>query len=229
MQVCMKRQQAMIAPIPFPSSSSDKVYKVYLYREGRKLPMCTCMPYLRSRKKIVEQTGQPTDSVAGTCRHIREAHAGTCDWSEEDGGYQFSGVCPKCGERAVEVDEDGHVVETSKDDAVQALLELRAKRSGTDLPAAPEVPKPPRFAVEAAYAANDEPLTLPDSMWLEVHVVVDRDAPECDPQRAVFVTLDKEEAGRVCQVRNAGGFDPSDALSGVLATVDSAPVDGGAT
>lgn len=99
MQKCMQMVRIANGEIGarFPSKSSSKEYRVYAFREGE-VPFCNCMGFIMSRKKDAVARGIPTENGTGTCPHIREVMAHTCQWQQttaED--YRYDSTCPSCG------------------------------------------------------------------------------------------------------------------------------------
>lgn len=143
MQICKARHDATVAPIHFGSKSGGpnaKGYNVYIFRQdnedrGALAPLCTCMPFLTKRKKLAAANGTPIDETWSTCKHIDEAKANTCDWTEKDKdkpGFVYGTECPKCGGPIVETDAPPTPVPTpaSNKESLEEVRKLAAELKG---------------------------------------------------------------------------------------------------
>lgn len=130
-QQCIQRIAAQHG-VHFTSKSNPdgKGYKAYAYRPGE-LPMCTCMPFLRGRKKEAERLGVANNEVAFSCSHLKTLFAEGCDWHETDQtGHQYDNICPQCGSPVV---DDGEIADITDEAAVASLLSLARELSGDDV------------------------------------------------------------------------------------------------
>jgi len=146
MQQCKQRAEIAERYREFPSKSNpDKVYKAYAFRDGE-LPMCTCMPFLTGRKKLMNRlnaengTDLKANEVIFTCSHLKELIGDVCQWVEDDpidGGYQYDDKCPRC--HGPLVNSDG----STSTDRADMVNELQAMREELGGPAAVpiEIPK----------------------------------------------------------------------------------------
>lgn len=169
-QVCKQRQDVANSHVDFPSKSRpDKPpYRVYAFRPDT-LPMCTCMPFLTSRKKAMNADNNRRGGIEhylGSCQHIKKVHADTCQWDEGQGGASIHGTCPLCGGSTVDVDEHWQptAVATDADDAVAAILRTQAKLRGEEPPEpTPKAVKPVRPAMRVVLEHGPA-----DRMWTVV-------------------------------------------------------------
>lgn len=103
------------------SNPDGKGYKAYAYRDDA-LPMCTCMPFLRGRKKEAERLGLAANETAFRCRHLDTLYEEGCDWKQDtDSDYQMDNICPQCGSPVV---ERGEEVDISDEAAIASLLQM---------------------------------------------------------------------------------------------------------
>lgn len=224
MQVCKQRQDVADGHVDFPSKTRpDKPpYRVYAFRPGG-MPMCTCMPFLTSRKKAWtaaggKASGKGVDEFLGTCSHIKKVFKDTCQWDETKGGATINGVCPECGGPVVDVDENRQKVE-APDDPVAAILATQARLRGE----APPEPTPAPEPKQVRPAARVE-LRQIDRTWMlvvnghEVVGVIDEPENDDDPSICVFT---KGEVFENDSYRLADLVEESDADS-VLASLVSA-------
>lgn len=122
MQECVQRVAAKHG-IHYPSKSNPngKGYKAYAYRDDD-MPMCTCMPFLRGRKKKAEQEGLHPNEVAFHCGHLDDLYATGCDWRQKtDADYQMDNICPQCGSPVI---DDGDIIDISDEAAIASLLQM---------------------------------------------------------------------------------------------------------
>lgn len=122
MQECVQRIAAKHGIRYKSKSSPDKPgYKAYAYRDDA-LPMCTCMPFLRGRKKEAERLGLPVNETAFRCGHLDDLYATGCDWRQDtDSDYQMDNICPQCGSPVV---DDGEIADISDEAAIASLLQM---------------------------------------------------------------------------------------------------------
>lgn len=144
-RMCKQRYDVMTSHVDFESASNpEKTYRVYAFRDGE-VPMCTCFPFLTARKKAAKANGIPTNEALGTCKHLKQVMAETCQWTERDGhggaiGYAYDDTCPNCGGPVV--DTDSHA--PSADDRaniIESLASLHAEMEKDD----PSFPDPERI------------------------------------------------------------------------------------
>lgn len=143
-QVCAQRHKVATEGILFPSSSSDKIYKVTAYRPNE-FPFCSCPSYIFQRSKIAKAEGVHQNTIPGTCKHLQKVLAGSCDWRQDtEEQYQFNDICPKCAGPLVE--EGDYSIPEDPTHAVDDLRALMADLSGEEAPA--PLPKPEPYVVE---------------------------------------------------------------------------------
>lgn len=143
MQVCKQRYEVMTGGRLFPSSSSDKVYKVTAYRPNE-FAFCSCPSYIFSRSKQAKKEGVHQNTIPGSCKHLDETLRVTCDWIQErTGDYRYDEVCPKCGGPLV--DTDTAMIPDDPDMSIDDLRAMLAELRGEEAPA--PLPKPQEFVV----------------------------------------------------------------------------------
>lgn len=137
MQIC--RQMADVAQKHrhFPSKSSDRVYRVYMFHPNE-LPFCNCPAFIFGRSRKAKAEGIDPRLVPHTCKHTEKVDRETCQWRQQSGAeYRFDGTCPNCGGPVVEEGE----ITYPKDPAtnVDDLIALRNELLGIEPPDPNEV------------------------------------------------------------------------------------------
>lgn len=146
-QICAQRKTVATEGVRFPSSSSDKVYKVTAYRPDE-FPFCSCPSYIFSRSKIAKAEGVHQNTIPGTCKHLEQVLSDTCDWRQEsEEQYRFDSLCPKCGGPVVE--EGSYEIPEDPTLAVDDLRALMADLAGEEAPA--PLPKAEPWAIDYEY------------------------------------------------------------------------------
>lgn len=137
MQICGQMAEVAQHKPQFPSSSSDKVYQVYMFRRNE-LPFCNCPAFIFGRSKKAKAEGIDPRLVPHTCKHTDVVAKRTCQWRQElPSDYRFDSTCPQCGGPVV---EEGTVTypkdpKTSVDD----LIAMRNELLGIEAPDPNEV------------------------------------------------------------------------------------------
>lgn len=180
MQRCAQMHEVATIGRLFPSSSSDKVYKVTAFRPNQ-FPFCNCPAYIFSRSKKAKAEGVHQNSIPGECKHTKTMFASTCQWEQKTTAERrFDDTCPKCGGPVIDTDEV--VYEVDERAQIEDLRALAADLLGVEAPA----PLPPAlveytvritetrvheftFTATSDDDARDHVQTLPDII----------DAPEC--------------------------------------------------
>lgn len=144
MQVCKQRHTLATTGRLFPSSSSDKVYKVTAYVPNQ-FDFCSCPSYIFSRSKVAKAEGVHQNTIPGSCKHLDQSLREACDWIQKtDADYRFDQLCPKCHGELV---DDGDIeIPDDETAAIDDLRALMANLAGEEAP--PPLPKPQEFCVD---------------------------------------------------------------------------------
>lgn len=144
MQVCKSRYDIATVGRLFPSSSSDKVYKVTAFRPNE-FPFCSCPSYIFSRSKQAKAEGVDQRTIPGSCKHLDQTLRDACDWQQErPDQYRFDETCPKCGGPLVDADL-AKMLPDDPDASIDDLRALAAELRGEEAP--PPLPKPVEYVV----------------------------------------------------------------------------------